>query len=139
MGYRSSTWSDSFFQGSRLHGIFSFTQITIPQELLIFSPIEVTFHKLITMKHEDSMHLSQTILQRAIICVGDKQMRLNSFPSNQEPKTSELQRDARLNYDSWLFMAEITCAGFLQTCGRIKFKVKINDLVDTAPKVPEEV
>ncbi|CAF1782338.1 BnaC09g41310D [Brassica napus] len=45
------------------------------------------------MKHEDSMHLSRTILQEAIVCVEDKQMsefffhliRNQRIPSSKEP------------------------------------------------------
>ncbi|KAL0647753.1 hypothetical protein Bca4012_046044 [Brassica carinata] len=54
---------------------------------------------MITMKHEDSMHLSWTILQEAIVCVEDKQMSEFFF---------HLIRNQRIPISK----------GFLQTCGQ---------------------
>ncbi|KAF3558819.1 hypothetical protein F2Q69_00017312 [Brassica cretica] len=60
----------------------------------------------------------------------------------QGTKGFRAPEDGKSNYLG-LFLAEITCAGFLQTCGQHEdheeFKVKINVLVETAPTVPEEV
>ncbi|WZY89028.1 LOW QUALITY PROTEIN: hypothetical protein YC2023_045763 [Brassica napus] len=60
---------------------------------------------------------------------------------SQKASSRGTSSDGKSNYLG-LFLAEITWAGFLRTCGRHEaheeVKFKINGLVETAPKVPEK-
>ncbi|WZY90879.1 LOW QUALITY PROTEIN: hypothetical protein YC2023_047614 [Brassica napus] len=107
--------------GSRLRGIFPFTQITIPQEFFNLST-DCWSNGLCRRQENEAGFFFHLI-------------------RSQKASSRGTSSDGKSNYLG-LFLAEITWAGFLRTCGRHEaheeVKFKINGLVETAPKVPEK-